>query len=897
MNRAGCKVALLAGTCTLAMLSSGPAFAQTEQDSSDNVIVVEGIRLTIETALNAKRDNISIVDGVVADDIEGLPNDNIAEVLQRIPGVQIVRVQGRGEQISIRGLPSRFARTTLNGQTLASASFDAFDFGFIESDIVEGIDVYKSQRADLDEGGLAGVVDIRTVKPLNKSERQITARAAGVYQQTLDRVTPRFGVGYVDQFFDGKFGVAANFVYEDAARQFDLMQIDTRFNLDTDHDGVVDTQRPRRPRLRVEEYRGDSYTASLGLQYQPTDQLNFELSSLYAREDGAFDLSSTRIDFGVASTLTDLAYDDPTIEGAGRSVVSQIATNVRASNIPVRRIDNSESYAVQFKGGYSTDVLDVSSALNYTKGQGYFENNPFFFDYRIDSAQLDTFSSGPYDIDQLALITSPSISDPTTFSADARGDRADRIISADVGQPTKSTSKEFSYQFDVDYKPEIDFISSIELGGKYRDVSFDREIASMSFPDAVASEFPDFTDVAISATDDFLQQHRPDGLPATVITVDLDRLIAIRDAMGPALIVPLLDQQFSADRQILAGYGMVNLEHDFDSVSFRGNLGVRYVDTEQTNHSNSRVNGVDTPLITKTSYGEWLPSLSTSFGFLDDSLLLRFAWSESLVRPELTETNFARTTTVTMDNLGVSTFNITDGNPDLRPATAKNIDVALEYYFGRGDAVYFTYFDKKVKSGVIQDSVCPTEFDGVALSADAGGDCIAANGDIYNILQVMNSDETQSFKGFEFGVNKAFDFLPGFLGKTGVVASYTHVKSDSGLVDPVSGNALPALLLSKDSYNVTGYYSDDNFELTLAYNYRSAYLISFGGFSGQVNQRAGRGQMDMQASYDVTDNFSVSFRGLNLLGKPDYDFSATPDRFQTIGYGGRIYYLTATFKM
>lgn len=898
-----CSRMLFASACATAIASTGLANAQTNDSEDETVreldtVTVTGIRSTIQDALETKREATGIVDGIAADEVLGLPNDNVAEILQRIPGIQIQRFQGRGENISIRGLPPRFARTTVNGQTLASAELSGFNYGFMESEIVNGVNVYKTPTADLDEGGLAGVIDIRTGDPLDRSKKR-TVRVEGIYSQTLEEFTPRIGLSFVDQFMNERLGVMANFVYEDAARQFELLQIDNRRSVDLDNDGINEAEFPRRPRQRVEEYIGDAYTASLGVSFQATENLRLGATGIFAQEDGAFDLTSTRVDFNPVGAVEILGTDQPSVPGAGISVIDQQALNVVTSNVLVRRQDTGEVSALMLNADYENGPWEFSADFNTTSGESFFRNDPFFYNYRLDSARFISIAPDVYDIDNLALITDPALDDPNTFSGlNGRRQRAGEPIRLGVGSPLFEASDETSFQADLTRHFEnAPFLSRLKTGLKFRDVNFQQRAQRVTFPGADLDAFPDYTENPGAATTDFLRQHRPDGLTATVLTYSLDELLSIRDGQNIEVVTDQLAQFFDANREIFALYALADFEHDFNGAVFKANIGGRYVETTQTNDAFE--NGA-TPFRTVGEYDEFLPSLNLSLE-PKENLIFRASLSETLIRPGLAPANFNRVSNQVPDTNGngddVTRFTIRQGDPNLKPATADNLDLAIEYYFGESDAVYITYFDKTVVSGIATTDVCPTQFDGLSLTFDSGAnECLDGAGNIYDISLRSNSDDEQSFKGVEVGLEKAFDFLPAPFDKTGITANYTYIDSDSGVTDPLSGASLPAQNLSEDSYNIRVYYDGDKLSGQLAYNYRSDFLAGLGGFQGQINQRAERGQLDFQTNYDLNERITLSLRALNVLGKPDYDYSATPDRFQTIGYAGRLYSLSATAK-
>ncbi len=217
---------------------------------SDNLeeMVVTGIKASVTKALDLKRTEVGVSDAISSDDIGSLPDENIAESIQRIPGVQIERDEGRGSLISLRGLGPAYAATTLNGQAFASANFSGgFRYDIVQSEIASDIQVYKTPSASLEEGGLTGTVNIGTAKPLSFNERKIMLKAEGIHTTNRDSTTPGLGISYIDQFHDGKLGVLLNAGYQELNSRYDLMfnhifadvNVDGQSGPDFSSDGLI----------------------------------------------------------------------------------------------------------------------------------------------------------------------------------------------------------------------------------------------------------------------------------------------------------------------------------------------------------------------------------------------------------------------------------------------------------------------------------------------------------------------------------------------------------------------------------------------------------------------------------------------------------------------------------
>ncbi len=186
---------MLAGSVSLAALTAAvPAYAADTGDGVE-VVVVTGIRASIDRAINIKRDSTSIVDAVSAEDIGKFSDKNVADALQRVPGVNTVSAaSGEGgfdenDRVSIRGTNASLTQTLVDGHAIANGDWFILDqyatigrsvsFTLLPSEIVDTAKVYKSQQADLVEGGVAGVIDIITPQPAQLVQGEPDDRGCG----------------------------------------------------------------------------------------------------------------------------------------------------------------------------------------------------------------------------------------------------------------------------------------------------------------------------------------------------------------------------------------------------------------------------------------------------------------------------------------------------------------------------------------------------------------------------------------------------------------------------------------------------------------------------------------------------------------------------------------------
>ena len=187
-------------------------------------VVVQGYAASVEKAIELKKDTVGQVDAVVAEDIGKFPDQNLAESLQRIPGVDIVREGGEGRQISVRGLSSDFVRIRLDGmEALATTGSNdnsggnnrgrSFDFNVFASELFSKIVVHKTDQADIGEGSLGATVDLYTPHPFDYNKLVFASDLEGGYNEYSKGGNYKVSYLVGDVFADGRMGVMASFAY------------------------------------------------------------------------------------------------------------------------------------------------------------------------------------------------------------------------------------------------------------------------------------------------------------------------------------------------------------------------------------------------------------------------------------------------------------------------------------------------------------------------------------------------------------------------------------------------------------------------------------------------------------------------------------------------------------
>jgi len=286
-----------AGSLLLALAGSASAQTAPAQDPQSgeatevDEVVVTGYRQSLRSALSVRRNSTNLVDSIVADDIGKLPDVNVAEALQRVPGVTVGRDAGEGRTISVRGLGGNFNVTTLNGRRLASEDPNRqFNYDVLASELVSRIDVNKTSQAYLPEGGVGAVVDVRTYRPFQLDDRTLILSGYGVYDEYADQLNPRLGALYSRRFADDTFGILFSLNYsardlvQDEAK---VTEYDRAYPFDPADPGTSSlspTTNYTIPRalsfVRSNEER-ERYGGTIALQWRPSDQIEINVDGLY----------------------------------------------------------------------------------------------------------------------------------------------------------------------------------------------------------------------------------------------------------------------------------------------------------------------------------------------------------------------------------------------------------------------------------------------------------------------------------------------------------------------------------------------------------------------------------------------------------------------------------------
>jgi len=820
-------------------------------DSEDADIVVTGIRSSLQGALNAKRNAPQVLDAISAEDIGKFPDKNVGEALQRVTGVQLTRSDGEGSGVTIRGADPSLNRVEINGTTALSTTVGGgrdVDFRDLPSEFVNRLEVVKSATADMTEGGVGGTVRIITRRPFdNGGKPYLAGSAQAIYADIADHMDPRIAIIGSDTFADGTLGILVSGTFENRnveshqARTTGWVQLkDADGDLyDLNDDGVGDFF-PDIPRYVINRLETRRYALNGILEWQPSDNLKAYLEGNWTRSNQSVTSQylQTGTSGGIVDTENTVIGPDNTVQylvmtnNTTRPQTSQLGVSYRNILGDIRRT----TFNLALGAEWTTGKLTLTPKISYAKAKAYHnEVNATAAVTGMDSLIVD------YGNDQNApQIILPN--DPTT--------RAGINQLTVLRRPRYDNQTEKMGKLDAEYKPDGGPLTSIKIGGQYRDLTvtskfFNTSTVLNGFSDpAVQAQIDNAIGYAALGTAPFF--HTGDLGFSGGYTGWLNMTQGVADAIGipDPFNAQVFTDTWDVGERNIAGYGQAAFAFDVGAVPVTGIIGARVVNTKVNTSGYLSQGGVISPVSYDSKNTEFLPSLNMKAELIPNKLMARVTATEVMARP-LPQQLAPR---FTLDVVGLTGSR---GNPGLQPFRARQYDAGLEYYINRTSFASVTYFRKEISSFIQNTTENYTDPTGV----------------VYTITVPTNGTQKVTINGVEAGAQIAFDFIDvPVLKQMGVIANYTYSK-DSGYegTDRFTGEALPFQGLSRHAYNLSAYYEDDVVSLRGAYNWRSRYLINAAGRGGNPEFGEAYGQLDASLNLTVMPGVSFFLEGVNLL--------------------------------
>lgn len=729
LNRINANARLLCGAATfLALAATGaPVMAQDtaekkpetveaqEAEQAEEGIVVTGIRGSIQTSLDAKRNATSIVEVIASEDIGLLPDQSIADSLARLPGVTAQRVRGRSQQVSIRGLGPDFSLALLNGREVVSAGNNrGIEFDQFPSELVASAVVYKTGDAQLAAIGIAGAVDLRTVKPLDSKKRQVTASAtysindSGKLNPDFAADGYRFFASYIDQNEAGTIGWSLGGTLQSIPTQYISRELKTQNGqVARTAQGVI--YPADNPRQGVVSRTFERTSVAGSLQFEPTDRFSLTLDGFYTntQDSGIFRGTETPIaSWSGASFVSATGQPNQFAETATFSgVVPILRTDTQGADSDIWAFGGNAEWKATDKLGFVVDygysTLNRND-VNYESyaGSGFNRSGP------QDRLTFTLPRNGEYSIAGQIDYTNPAnvlLTDPGGWG------QVGFLRVPEINDELHQLRAETYWQFDGG------FIDRITAGWLYtdREKDFDNNGIFLRPGTGFVN-----SSLAIPASA-IVGSTNTKGLGQNIVAYDPASLLtsgAYRQERATD------DTEWVVGEKIHNFYIQASIDGDLGSVPVRGNIGLRYADTTQ-NSTGSITGGFSQTI--EYSFDNWLPSLNLAFEVMPDTFI-RVAASQTVTRARLDQLaanqNLGFRNQICTDGPDAdqipdalpvpsafnlpnnSCFTLGGGNPRLEPYRSTNFDISFEKYFTPGTAIIVAAFHKELKDWVLDQT-------------------------------------------------------------------------------------------------------------------------------------------------------------------------------------------------
>ena len=876
--------ALFTQAALLAVAQQAPA-TENKDEKKDDVVIMDTFKVTAGYAASLaaaaeKKQNAQVITEVIsAEDIGKLPDISIADSLTRLTGLTTQRTNGRSQAISIRGLTGDFSTGLLNGREQVSTGLNrAVEFDQYPAELLDGVVVSKTAAANVLNQGLAGTIDLQTVRPLNRDGRVVAV--SGYYSWTeMGELTPgvddkghRFNLSYIDQLADGKVGVALGFstsVKPDQGEQFQAWGYP--------QDNGVYVVGGVKPYVRSSNL---DRTGLMGvIEFRPNENISAVIDVFTS------DFEEKQYIRGMEIPL----YWSSAALQPGYTVTNGYASSARFTGVhPVVRNDvfvrdadplafgvniemgKKSNWPITFDFGYSrinrTDRnLEVWSGISHR-------------DVPFTTSDTMTVRINPGDVPTItptlnyATGTGLRISDPKGWGPSSLPG------GGMYGYEKYFRSKDELGQLRLYTKHNFDrlFFKNVEIGVGYTE-RYKRDgegpTGFINSPNAATVTLP---------------------LPASVGTTDFSYLgigriyafdpLAVRNA-GVVGFTANTDANIAANRfdvneKVTQAYVQFDIDTKWGNTPVTGNLGFRAMHTDQSSKGFSANGGNLNAVTAGDTYTQFAPSLNLNFQ-TGDSTYVRFSVARQIARPRMYDMRASRSwgynpTLAASTNVGQSPWSGGGGNGDLRPWTSNSIDLSFERYFKNSNGYYAIAAFYKDLTNFIYEASSVADFTGYPVT---GGPNPTLRQGV--VSQPING-QGGSIRGFEATLSIPSEMINKDIRGFGLVIGGAYTDSSIKPWGPTNASA-PIAGLSRKVASATAYYERHGFSARISQRYRSEnrqYITTFGIPSpgGDVNPNGGfsvaqpETVMDAQVSYTFADGFAqgltVYLQAYNLNDEP-----------------------------
>ncbi len=933
-NRTKMSLAVYAAMAS-AFMSGQVHAAEPVDDQSMDEIVVTGIAASLNRSIDTKRKSLLVSDSIAAEDLGKFPDNNIADSLQRVPGVAIDRAGGEGRFVSIRGLGSDFTSVLINGRSAASENEDrAFSFDTLASELIRTVDVFKTSNPGLKEGGLGGTVNIVTARPFNFDGLHVAGSVKGVYEKNSEDTSPQGSLIVSNTFNDKKLGVLASLTYQ--KRSSAKYTVDNEHIVDTDYESFLNFTNPSQGWAGGYAYSGDGLEentyriqslysgvtyetrkrvgGNLVVQLQAADNLVLTADVIHSKYDtsdseywtGSYMWAPTlssinKVDshnyYSVINHGYDAGYNITGYAHALTTTERPTSSTIGGLNAVWNITDNLEM----------TADLSASSALLDNRGL----NHMYILEFLDRPGYIMTSTNG---------IPSLTYADPAAITPVMGGKNMQDLrmrISSDDGTYTDAHNKEGKVDFV--WNPTDTIVNTVKFGANYTVAEKATEfwqtpsLIRRMYHGLATGEVIDYNSIVTGVIHPGNvfgglngDVYKIDPVAYRKWATDIANVDARTKANTPAGIASKeaflanhssydavkSNDSYKIEEDVSSFYLEAIKETELYDMPLTVSGGVRYTSTDLTSSGTTQVL---TGLERETADPGKPPSPWLLQNFADaagtavaidhsyDNWLPSLSGKlsvtdEFIVRAAASQTLTRPTLSalapyISYGTTTVSTRTARGNNPDLLPFVSTNLDLSFEYYYGESNLVALALYKKNVKNFIVSKSL-PETFENINVEDPA-----------WKVFQVTrpHNGESAMVKGAE--INWTHVFQNGY----GLSANYTFVTSDANLKSLGSTEtfAMPGI---SDTGNLTAFYDHNGLEVRVAYNYRTANLGRiFNGPSNEPVNYDAYGAVDISTSYKISDNLSVFLEGSNVLNETVHKYGRYKNQFIGFEDTGALY--------
>ena len=850
-------------------------------------VVVTGFRGSLVNSMNAKRNATGVSDAIFAEDIADFPDNNLAESLQRIPGVAISRVGGEGRQVSVRGLGPQFTRVRVNGMEAMSSSgaTDAagganrsrsFDFNTLSSDLFNSLIVKKTGDAETEEGSLGATIELRTLKPSDFDEFTLKVSGAVGYNTESKNADPKLTFVVANQFND-MFGAVLGLAYE--SREIKDEGVSTvrwsqaeSFGMVAGQDcGLVPTSEgcaaingessstgafhPRIPRYDSYYHEKERTSMVLGLELTPSD--------------------SATINFDVVNAVYEASRNEIFMQGVGNSGSAFDGYNLTDYNVVGNTIVTANVVGGHIQAEDRYDELETGFTQIGLSGE-------FEFTEKLRGKFLVGTTDSSFDnpIQNTLIMRANGVGYSYDFSDGSRtlgfGSDAYQASSwelTDIRQRPWKIDNNFEH---ASLGLEFDINDALTLKGGLNKKSYEfetwhRRLTGSAEQKATYSTVADFTTTYRNSVDpgaDWLVPNR-DKIVSDLNVFSNSGNFILGEASARR------NDNYSIVEDTTSIWAQLDFNYDFGGLPVSGNVGFRRFETEQSSTGWYDDSGEWEQRWVNHDYDDFLPSINIKVE-PSDEVIIRFAYSEGIARPGISNLR-AGARTPSVDG---SSKTIRGSNPYLEPTAAKSFDIALEYYMSDETSIAFNVFKKEISSHVQNITVQATpaslgvDLESVKAQCDAspsgyGEDC--NENQLWDVSGNANGPGGD-LHGFELQFQGTFGAFGSVGENFGYIANYTFVESEMTYLD-TDGNFIRTadlVNLSGVTKSATFYYENEKYSARLSQVNRGGYLTDARGRNNNIlHGTNATNNVDFSASMFLNDNLKISFEALNLTNEAD----------------------------